>query len=169
MLFLRRKRMNERPLKQKQSRPFADHRSLPPTPPSRLHSFPRPNALASKKPTGGPAPRRHLRLGLGPGSAEIKAGPTERPPRARPSRGSPAGGARGPGPARAGLPARPPSDVGGVCAGPRSRPLSPGVIKSEILLLVTPVLRAPADLHMKGPRRAWAFSFSHSQWGAAYK
>lgn len=133
--------------------------------------FPRPNILPSKKPTWGPVPRRHLRLCLGPGSAEIKARPRRHPPQPRPDRAreslrGPAWGARGPGPSEAqgsqrGLPPT------GWSLQPASLPpvrrLSLGVIKSEILLLVTPVLPARADLHMKGLRRAWAFSFSHSQ------
>lgn len=130
--------------------------------------------LGAKKPTWGPAPRRHLRPCLGPGSAEIKARPRKRPPRPWPDPGpgeqalpSPRSG--GPRPGRRGAPGAASLGRGWSLRRPRSRPLSPGVIKSEILLPVTPVLPARADLHMKGLRRVWAFSFSHSQWGAAYK
>ena len=98
---------------------------------------------------------------LGPSSPEAPAPRPGAAPAPRPQAGPsrlPALGLAG-----RGLRARPPSHVGGACARPPSCPLSPGVIKSEIPLPVTPVLWARADLHMKGPRRAWAFSFSHSQ------
>lgn len=150
--------------------------SLPTSHSAKLFAlFPHPHILPSKKPTWGPAPQRHLPLSLGPGSAEIKARPRKHPPQPQPGPGPgeslhPSQGSEGPRARRgAGLLARPPSDEGGVCAQPPSCRLSLGVIKSEIHLLVTPVLLARADLHMKGLRRAWAFSFSHSQWGAAYK
>lgn len=98
--------------------------------------FLRPNNLPSKKPTWGPAPWRHLRLCLGPGSAEIKARPRKRWPQLWPDLGPgepalPILGSEGPSARQGpGLPERPPS-----------RPLSLGVIKSEILLLVTPCSR----------------------------
>lgn len=105
--------------------------SLPTSHSAKLFALsPRPNILPSKKPTWGPAPRKHLRLCLGPGSAEIKARlgkqpPQPRPDPTRPSPGHPPRpglGSEGP---RAqpgtGLPARPPSNGGGVWARPPSR------------------------------------------------
>ena len=127
--------------------------------------FLRPNILPSKASTWGSAPRRHLRLCLGPGSAEIKAKPRKHQPhRARESQRARARGARGPGPGQAqGSQRGLPPTGWSLNPLPPARWLSLGVIKSEILLLVTPVLPARADLHMKGLRRAPAFSFSHSQ------
>lgn len=135
-----------------------------------LPSFRVQTSWRQRNPLGALLPGGTCASALAGGQQKWRPGPGSARPRPRRAgapqpaeRGAPAGQARD---SRRGLPR---TRVESAAPGPRSRPLSPGVIKSEILLPVTPVLLARADLHMKGLRRAWAFSFSHSQWGAAYK